>query len=273
MSLSNDLYYGESDEYIEDDEPSVKAEPFPVRIVSEDSANTTRVAPDYGACMTWPIPQAGIGLPVQVLTRRIRRSKARLIVPGNVVTATLTPGNPAAGASFIYTNSTNVPQSMASIQATLTTSAAVLNRFISATIKDASGNVLYRAINGSATPASSAITWNGFIGANQQNSATGTFTFGLPALSTIPIPSGGTLTLGAGALDAADQITAIVLELTQTTTILINSKPDPLTLSVPQGVTLPNSFEIDWESQQPCYAISLGGSASLSVIDESYSGG
>lgn len=48
--------------------------PIPVVTVGE------RVAPNYGSCMTWLIPQAGVGQPVQILTRRLRRHKAKLIL-------------------------------------------------------------------------------------------------------------------------------------------------------------------------------------------------
>lgn len=39
-----------------------------------------RAAPEYGACMTWVIPAAGVGQPVQILTRRRKRSKAKLLL-------------------------------------------------------------------------------------------------------------------------------------------------------------------------------------------------
>jgi hypothetical protein len=118
---------------------------------------------------------------------------------------------PAPGAQFVYTNTTGTAQSLISVQGLLTASSAVLNRFISATIKDSNGNILYKEINGSATVASTNISWNGFVGASHGNSATGTFTFPLPIPPNSFIPPGGTLTLGSGALDAADQISAVVL--------------------------------------------------------------
>lgn len=49
-------------------------EPIPVTV------HSSRVAPDYGACMTWVIPAAGVGQPVQILTRRLRRHKAKLLL-------------------------------------------------------------------------------------------------------------------------------------------------------------------------------------------------
>lgn len=49
-------------------------DPIPVREVSE------KLTPEMVSCMTWLIPQSGIGVPVQILQRRIRRSKAKITV-------------------------------------------------------------------------------------------------------------------------------------------------------------------------------------------------
>jgi hypothetical protein len=52
---------------------------FPVRIVTDESGKVAQIAPEFGSCMTWPVPQ--IGAPaVQVLTRRLRRYKAKLFI-------------------------------------------------------------------------------------------------------------------------------------------------------------------------------------------------
>lgn len=57
----------------------------PVHIMSMDKnvELTHAVAPEYGATMTWTIPQFGAAsaLPVQILNRRPRRSAASIIVP------------------------------------------------------------------------------------------------------------------------------------------------------------------------------------------------
>lgn len=58
-------------EYQEDVWPAA-----PLRVIPLSS----REAPEYGASMTWLIPQAGIAQPVQILTRRVRRHKAKLIL-------------------------------------------------------------------------------------------------------------------------------------------------------------------------------------------------
>jgi len=59
------------------------------------------------------------------------------------------------------------------------------------------------------------------------------------------------------------------------TSIVFNSKLDPLTNPLPQGftVTTPTSLPFllpEWENQQPLYAIGVGGTPTISVIDEAY---
>ena len=126
--------------------------------------------------------------------------------------AELNPANPAVATSFVYTNNTGAPQQITSIHASLTTDATVLNRFIFVQVMDTAGKILWSANNGTAVAASSTIAFNGYVNASQQNSASGNFTFPLPASGGL-IPAGGTLTIGAGSFGAADQISGVNLIL------------------------------------------------------------
>ena len=56
------------------------------------------------------------------------------------------------------------------------------------------------------------------------------------------------------------------------TSLVFNSKPDPLTAVPPQGLILiAGQVMPDWESQQPLYATAIGGgNATVSVVDEAY---
>jgi hypothetical protein len=55
------------------------------------------------------------------------------------------------------------------------------------------------------------------------------------------------------------------------TSVVFNSNYDALTLAVPQGFTsLAAGALPDWEGQQPLYAIAVGGTATVSIFDESY---
>jgi hypothetical protein len=63
----------------------------------------------------------------------------------------------------------------------------------------------------------------------------------------------------------------VLIALTGATSVVINSKLDPVQGATPQGVTLLAAGPLpDWESQQPLYAIAVGGTATISVWDETY---
>jgi len=59
---------------------------------------------------------------------------------------------------------------------------------------------------------------------------------------------------------------------TGTTSVVVNSKPDPLTIPVPQGwiISATNLVLPDYDAEQPLYAIAIGGIATIPVLDESY---
>lgn len=56
------------------------------------------------------------------------------------------------------------------------------------------------------------------------------------------------------------------------TSIVFNSKPDPLTATPPQGFSVGVGQTLpEWESQQPLYATAIGGAnASVAVMDQAY---
>jgi hypothetical protein len=71
------------EEYVEDaiqdwqdTESSIRYTGPPIPVVNL----SRREAPEFGSTMTWSVPQSGIGQPVQILTRRIRRYKAKILV-------------------------------------------------------------------------------------------------------------------------------------------------------------------------------------------------
>lgn len=99
----------------------------------------------------------------------------------------------------------------------------------------------------------SAVTVNGVI----VGTAAGTYNvpaFGSIAVSyTVATPTWVWQTIGSGS-------------------IVINSKLDPLQGASPQGATYSvlNTQFLEWDSQQPIYAIAIGGIATISVVDEAY---
>lgn len=78
MTINTEEYYTgvgyEEDEPQEYEGAAHLEQPIPVVALTEN------FAAEYGACMTWPVPQAGVGQPVQVLTRRTRRAQAKVTI-------------------------------------------------------------------------------------------------------------------------------------------------------------------------------------------------
>jgi hypothetical protein len=192
-----------------------EANPWPSQPLPVVSA-TQEEAPQYGSCMTWNVPQVGIGQPIQILQRRLRRNEARLYL--NSVAAILTtitaPAVPASGVAQY--NNTGQP----------------------VTVTVSGGTVTVIAVNGVTTGLTSGpiiVPANGNI-----------------AITYSVLPTWIWQTSGPGA-------------------IIVNSKLDPLQGASPQGATYSNLGQfLTWESQQPVYAIALGGVAIVSVLDEAY---
>ena len=267
MTTSEQYYTGEG---YEEDEPqeyegnTVPLQPVPVYSLTENSA------PEYGACMTWPIPVAGVNQPIQILGRRIRRSKGRVFLTSYTSSLSSPQNSPAAGSNFTYTvPAGGTAQILNSITALFTASAAVATRFVQLQIKDAAGNLVYQLSNGQGTVASTNVRITFATGITNANAATGTAAIAIPALVLQP---GWTVNLIATSIDVADQFSGITMDLTQSATIIVNSNPNALSGSNPQGFTVPGGFTsgLEWNSQQPLYAIAIGIASSVSVIDESY---
>lgn len=265
------------DEYVEDAPQVYDGPPIPVHITSGSHTDyTERLAPDFGSAGTFVLQLAGSAQPVQVLQRRYRRNKARVLVMAMTGGFTeLTPGNPAAGAGFTYTNNTGVAQSLQSVSYNLLTDATVANRFARIEILDSTGKIVgFSGQLGSGTPASSTLTFFAAQGAGSPTftGVAGFQSVGLPAILVQP---GWQVQLSVSAMDAGDQISNIVMTFTQTaTSAIFHNRPDILSLPTPppnvgiQVFTAPYSF--DWESQQPLYGVGIGGLVTVSIIDETY---
>jgi hypothetical protein len=265
MSESTDYIEDESQEYLGN---TWEGQPIPVTEISE------RAAPEYGSCMTWPVGQAGLTPPTQILTRRIRRHKAKLFVSSLGLGVTdLQVANPAPATAnvLVYTVPAGQTVNLDSLTFIYTSDATVGNRAVTVNITDAAGNLVARSPAFSAIPASTVNTYSGWIGNSLTGAATGNSYGPLP---NIPLQSGWQVRIvTTGTIGAADQISAITLSVNTTTgsTIVFNSKLDPLTNPTPTGFNISSTGPLpDWESQQPLYAIAIGGTAVVSVIDESY---
>lgn len=193
-----------------------EANPWPSQPLPVVSA-TQEEAPQYGSCMTWSIPQAGIGQPVQIAQRRIRRNKCKLYANSlpTVLTTVTAPAVPAS--TVAQYNNTGVP-----VIVTVT-----------------GGTVTQITVNGTATGLTS---------------------------GAINVPAGGTIAVTYSVAPTWTWQTSSL------GSIVVNSKLDPLQGTSPQGATysVQGSQFLEWDSQQPIYAICIGGTAVVSVVDEAF---
>lgn len=187
------------------------AEPLPVVSMEQ------REAPQYGSCMTWAIPAAGVGQPVQILQRRTKRYKAKVSVVSlpAILTTITAPAVPASGVAQ-YNNS-NSP----------------------VTVTVTGGAVTVIAVNGVTTGLTS---------------------------GPVIVPANGNITL---TYSVAPTWT---WQVAGTGTVVVNSKIDPLQGANPQGATYAAAGTqfLEWDTQQPLYAIAIGGAAVISSVDEAF---
>jgi hypothetical protein len=86
MTTSQEYYNSEG--YVEDAPQTYEGAAYleqPIPVVSL----TENYAPEFGGCMTWPLPVQGTNPPIQILSRRTRRHKGKIeinfTVPGTVI--------------------------------------------------------------------------------------------------------------------------------------------------------------------------------------------
>jgi hypothetical protein len=255
MTISNE--YTEEDGY-------VPGEPIAVRLAKIDVPLSIRRAPDYGSCMTWPIAQVGQGAPpTQILTRRIMRYKAKLII--------VTMG----GATSIIFGSKQDPLTNPVPQGFTVSAGDGLGASVegSVTSPGANSNIASFGIN-QVIPGSYTVQWtvelDGTPGAGDvdnfrlrynainiltsvNDGAIGRYPQNTVQLTAIANPAGALLVQSIAAGTAGAVYSA---QMTVT----------------PAGLALPFKLP-DWESQQPLYAIAVGGSPTVAVIDETYADG
>jgi hypothetical protein len=68
-----------SEGYIEDAPQSYGGESYQGQAIPV-TIETDNAAPEYGGCLTWVVPQAGVGTPIPIFNRRLRRFKGKLSV-------------------------------------------------------------------------------------------------------------------------------------------------------------------------------------------------
>jgi hypothetical protein len=167
-------------------------------------------------------------LPLQLLEANPRRKRALVrIVPSSLSQAvqTQTPNNPAAGASATLTVPPGQTWQVQSVSFTDTTSAAVANRF--PFVQAAHGaSILAKVQDPTALTATQVGNYALF-----PTAALAGHTGASPFSITMPFPAvtmvaGDVLTIGAAGMDAADQISAVVVQ------VLVTSGVNPNTTGI-----------------------------------------
>lgn len=234
--------------------------PVPVKMVGE----TTALAADYGACQSFSVPQAAIGVvPVQLLLRRKFREEAYVLNNGPVspvyspsLQAFGTATSPAAGTNI--TTLAGIPAGVYQVtwsiemDGTLTDGTDNNNLQLRNTT---SGITYLRGIN----PA--------VAGVYQQQS----ITIVLGTVSTITVQVIAQAT--AGAIYSATLVATPLYSLGQGVNsypVVLSHRPDTLQSASPIGLLLNVNQSQKFVSQQPVYAVAMGGIQTVSVLDQSW---
>jgi hypothetical protein len=274
------------------EEPTVVETEFqsvPVHVVSTSAKPGKQIGTEFGRWRTFVVSNAVGQNSVtpgaqRLLNRSLRRKRAHIIVNGSVgggvAQQTLPQSNPAAGANFTYTNNTGASQTLVTAQGTFTTSAVVLNRFISLQGFDAGAHKIFQAGDLTAIAANSTATLFSYVGAPQINGATGSVYAPMP--QGVVIPAGGTVQFVASPIDAGDQWSNISLTFAAssqsgTDGVIVGSREE---ITSGQAATPGNlggylqiGDNVRYESQAElwvCYPSTNGASVLVSVCDEVY---
>lgn len=246
-----------------------RATAVPVKLIGKP---TVTLKPEFGSLQSLVIPVWGVSTPVQLLQRQRGRFKARLLLQSQPALSALPSG------AIAYTvpkyGSVTSPGAGVAIAATAVIPAgayyvtAVVS--LAGTVAQGTDNANFVIVQGVGTDASFQLnnqitagpqTFGPYL-FNMQPSATGVYTNNI-AVQTI---NAGT----------AGSIYSVILTVTPagdlaTSPVYLNSKPDPLSNNPPQGFIMPPGQFMDWESQQPVYAICVGNNAQVvSVQDLTY---
>jgi hypothetical protein len=254
----------DTSEYIEDAPQTYNGPAIPV-YMDPKFASVEKVAPDFGSTGTFQLQLAGAAQPVQILQRRERRNKARVLV------MSLGGTSPANSASI---SANGAPVTSPGIGAVLATAVAPL-----AGTYNANWQVILGGTLGAVDRNNVALQVNGVTVATSNNG----INVGTPYTQTpqqIVVPAGATVQLIAIQAGTVASVYQANFVLTATSSLgaasaaMFHNRPDILSLPNPPpntGIVVTSvPFAFDWESQQPLYGVGIGGIVTVSVIDESY---
>lgn len=244
------------------DPDQFNVEPVDVRII-EDTTSVERVAPDFGSSGTFTLGLAGLVQPVPLLQRRIKRSKARIIVMSMGGTT------PAGSASInAFGNQTNPGVNTVLATAVVPNAGTYLvnwSEILAGTLSNTDRSNVALQVNG-VTVATSVNGLN-----------VGTIYPQTPV--QITVPAGATVQMLILAANAAAVYTGqfsldALTSLGAASAAVFHNRAEPLqNPNPPAGVGVQVAiapFEFDWESQQPLWGVGIGGNPVVAVIDETY---
>lgn len=238
-------------------------EPVTVHIASSNAKPVRPASAEYGNCMTWAIDTLlNMGKPVQILPRRYRRTKARILLSslgpiGAVSSLQGTVTAPAANTTILTIGVANILPGEYVITWTVSLAGTPA----------APENDNFQLRIGAVTVATSSNP--GAVGEFPQPNYGPVFLTGALAVSVRTGAGVGT----AGAIYEVSLSLIPVVPSTGFATLVLNSKQEPLMQSLPAGMQIAAPISFDWENQQPCYAVLLPGSSGpvqVAVLDQAY---
>lgn len=132
---------------------------------------------------------------------------------GEVSTSVVTRPSPAAGGGFTYAPPEAVRFKVAAVSFQLVTAVAVATRLVSLDLLDGASNIIGRFSAGFTQSASKTSVYTFAAGINEYG-ANDAAAIGAP-LPDLWLPDGSSIAVNVGAVQAADQVSAVVVTLRQ----------------------------------------------------------
>jgi hypothetical protein len=242
---------------------SASVEPIPVREVGKQK----QLASDFGSCQVFTVPQAAQGvMPVQLMLRRPKRDEAYVINDNSSSTTYSgsqenygTATSPGAGAQFC--NVTGIPPGLYTVSWTVG---------LAGTVAAGTDNDNFRLSNVTTSTTYVRSVNPAAVGSYPQNPVTVLLT----ATTTLSIEAVAAATTGAiysGQL-VVTPVYSQGFGAVQSNgfPIVVSQRPDTLQSATPIGVVIGYGQNLKFVSQQPLYAVAIGGSQIVSVLDQGW---
>lgn len=244
----------------------LEIDPIPVAIIKSPE-ELTSLAVEFGGGSQYIIPALSGNQPVQILTRRPTRDKARILVASLSATALSASSNSSTtiAGSVAAPASGTVIVSLSGLPAGLYQ--VTISAYIDGTVAAANDddNITYQPVTNGAS-AKLLVNSNGSI-------STITYYIFLNGATSIIVRAGANNGTAGSVYHA--QINAVPFPVGASnvggaTGLVLAHRPDYLSNpNNPQGFLVTSApTQIEWENQQPCYAAGVGGAVTVSVLDQ-----